>query len=102
LAAAVSWTHAVRELREALGEPEISYPIFSSAGTPQWKIVDYAHVDKIDAPSGTARELPARLSRVRESEPAISVQRTVGERNARGQPVSRAGARRPTSWLRHQ
>ena len=29
---------------------------------PQWEIIDYAHDDKIDAPSGTARELAFRLS----------------------------------------
>ena len=27
---------------------------------PQWEIIDYAHDDKKDAPSGTALELPAR------------------------------------------
>ena len=30
---------------------------------PHWEIVDYAHDDKRDAPSGTARELAARLSK---------------------------------------
>ena len=32
---------------------------------PQWEIIDYAGDAKPDAPSGTARELAARLSRVR-------------------------------------
>jgi len=32
---------------------------------PHWEIIDYAHSGKIDAPSGTARELADRLSRVR-------------------------------------
>lgn len=30
---------------------------------PHWEVIDYAHADKVDAPSGTARELVARLSR---------------------------------------
>jgi 4-hydroxy-tetrahydrodipicolinate reductase len=55
---------------------------------PQWEIIDYAHDDKIDAPSGTARELAARLSRVRSPEPTIPVDQTVGEREARGVTLS--------------
>jgi 4-hydroxy-tetrahydrodipicolinate reductase len=55
---------------------------------PQWEIIDYAHDDKIDAPSGTARELAARLSRVRRPEPTIRVEQTVGERAARGATLS--------------
>ena len=55
---------------------------------PQWEIIDYAHDDKIDAPSGTARELAARLSKVRPPEPTIPVDRTVGPREARGATLS--------------
>lgn len=55
---------------------------------PQWEILDYAHDGKPDAPSGTARELAHRLSRVRAPEPTIPVERTVGERQARGATVS--------------
>jgi 4-hydroxy-tetrahydrodipicolinate reductase len=55
---------------------------------PQWEIIDYAHDDKADAPSGTARELAARLARVRPPEPPSPVAETVGEREARGATVS--------------
>jgi 4-hydroxy-tetrahydrodipicolinate reductase len=55
---------------------------------PQWEIVDYAHDRKPDAPSGTARELAARLARVRPPEPTVPVEDTVGERGARGAMVS--------------
>lgn len=55
---------------------------------PQWEIIDYAHDDKPDAPSGTARELAFRLSRVRAPEPTIPVADTVGTREARGATVS--------------
>jgi 4-hydroxy-tetrahydrodipicolinate reductase len=34
---------------------------------PDWEIIDYAHSAKQDAPSGTARELANRLSRIREA-----------------------------------
>ena len=55
---------------------------------PQWEIVDYAHDDKIDAPSGTARELASRLSKVRHPVPTVPVDRTVGPREARGATMS--------------
>jgi 4-hydroxy-tetrahydrodipicolinate reductase len=55
---------------------------------PQWEIIDYAHDDKIDAPSGTARELAARLAKVRQPQPTIPIDRTVGPREARGATLS--------------
>jgi 4-hydroxy-tetrahydrodipicolinate reductase len=55
---------------------------------PQWEIIDYAHDDKLDAPSGTARELAFRLSKVRHPEPTIPLADTVGPREARGATVS--------------
>lgn len=55
---------------------------------PQWEIIDYAHDDKVDAPSGTARELAFRLSRVRTPEPTVPVAKTVGPLEARGATVS--------------
>jgi 4-hydroxy-tetrahydrodipicolinate reductase len=51
---------------------------------PQWEILDYAHDDKVDAPSGTARELAARLARVRPPVTTVPVADTVGSREARG------------------
>jgi 4-hydroxy-tetrahydrodipicolinate reductase len=55
---------------------------------PQWEIIDYAHDGKVDAPSGTARELAERLSKVRHPEPTVPVDRTVGPREARGATLS--------------
>jgi 4-hydroxy-tetrahydrodipicolinate reductase len=55
---------------------------------PQWEIIDYAHDDKLDAPSGTARELAHRLSQVRRPEPTLPLEQTVGPREARGATVS--------------
>lgn len=54
----------------------------------QWEIIDYAHDDKIDAPSGTARELAAKLSRVRNPEPTVPIDHTMGLRETRGATVS--------------
>jgi 4-hydroxy-tetrahydrodipicolinate reductase len=55
---------------------------------PQWEIIDYAHDDKVDAPSGTVRELAARLSKVRMPEPTVPIDKTVGSREARGATLS--------------
>jgi 4-hydroxy-tetrahydrodipicolinate reductase len=55
---------------------------------PQWEIIDYARDDKIDAPSGTARELAFRLSSVRAPAPTVPVANTVGPRETRGATVS--------------
>ena len=55
---------------------------------PQWEIIDYAHDDKVDVPSGTARELAFRLSKVRTPEPTVPVEKAVGPRETRGANVS--------------
>jgi 4-hydroxy-tetrahydrodipicolinate reductase len=51
---------------------------------PHWEIIDYAHSGKIDAPSGTARELANRLSRVRESQLDVPLETMQGPRESRG------------------
>ena len=51
---------------------------------PQWEIIDYAHDDKKDAPSGTVRELANRLSKVRPSELTVPLEQTQGIVETRG------------------
>ena len=51
---------------------------------PQWEIIDYAHADKKDAPSGTARELANRLSKIREAELEVPLDEIDGPRESRG------------------
>ena len=55
---------------------------------PQWEIIDYAHDDKADVPSGTARELAFRLSKVRAPQPTIPIDKAVGPRETRGANVA--------------
>jgi 4-hydroxy-tetrahydrodipicolinate reductase len=55
---------------------------------PQWEIIDYAHDDKKDAPSGTARELAYRLSKIRPSELTIPLEQTQGVVETRGGRLS--------------
>jgi 4-hydroxy-tetrahydrodipicolinate reductase len=49
-----------------------------------WEIIDYAHSSKIDAPSGTVRELSHRLGRVRESTLDVPIGETQGAQATRG------------------
>ena len=55
---------------------------------PQWEIIDYAHDDKKDAPSGTARELSARLSKIRSSELTVPLEQTQGILETRGARIN--------------
>lgn len=55
---------------------------------PQWEIIDYAHADKVDSPSGTARELADKLARIRHPELIVPISQTVGSQEARGGTIS--------------
>lgn len=50
----------------------------------QWEVIDYAYDGKKDSPSGTARELSFRLGQVRQPEPTIPVEKTLGVKETRG------------------
>tara|TARA_R110000764_G_scaffold239973_2_gene341061 strand:- start:11338 stop:12060 length:723 start_codon:yes stop_codon:yes gene_type:complete len=49
-----------------------------------FEIIDYAHEDKIDAPSGTARELAYRLSQVQQPNKFVTEDELIGEKASRG------------------
>ncbi len=51
---------------------------------PAWEVIDYADAAKVDAPSGTARELAHRLAAVGRPELQVPVDATVGAKEARG------------------
>lgn len=51
---------------------------------PNWEIIDYAHADKKDAPSGTARELANRLSIVQEAKLEVPLDKIDGLKESRG------------------
>ena len=55
---------------------------------PQLEIIDYANDAKKDAPSGTARELAFRLSRIRSSELTIPLEQTQGIVETRGARIT--------------
>lgn len=51
---------------------------------PRWEILDYAHASKPDAPSGTARELAHRLSKIRAPRIDVPIAETKGSPESRG------------------
>jgi 4-hydroxy-tetrahydrodipicolinate reductase len=53
-----------------------------------WEILDYASATKIDAPSGTTRELAFRLSQVRKPEAPYPIEETIGIKGTRGAPLN--------------
>ncbi len=55
---------------------------------PHWEIIDYASDAKKDAPSGTVRELAARLSRIRAAELTVPLEQVQGEVATRGARLS--------------
>jgi 4-hydroxy-tetrahydrodipicolinate reductase len=50
----------------------------------QWEIIDYASDAKLDAPSGTTRELAFRLSEIRKPELTHPLETTIGPKESRG------------------
>jgi 4-hydroxy-tetrahydrodipicolinate reductase len=55
---------------------------------PQWEIIDYASDGKRDAPSGTTRELAARLSKINPSQLTVPLEETEGVVETRGARLS--------------
>ena len=55
---------------------------------PHWEIVEYASDSKVDAPSGTVRELAARLAKVGSPQTTVPLEQTLGPRETRGATVS--------------
>jgi 4-hydroxy-tetrahydrodipicolinate reductase len=64
------------------------FALFAAQHLPAWEIIDYAHADKVDAPSGTTLELAEELARVRENCIEVPIERTHGYRDARGTSIS--------------
>ena len=60
------------------------FALFAARHVPSWEIVDYAHADKLDAPSGTTRELAEELASIAENRLGLSIEETHGAREARG------------------
>jgi 4-hydroxy-tetrahydrodipicolinate reductase len=66
------------------------FALLAAMYLPSCEIIDYAHAEKIDAPSGTVRELAEALGDVRPSELAIPIEQTHGSQKARGDTIGGA------------
>lgn len=53
-----------------------------------WEVIDFASAKKVDAPSGTARELAERLSEVRSPTLGVPIDEVLGANEARGATIA--------------
>lgn len=63
------------------------FSLLAAKYLPSWEIIDYASATKIDAPSGTVRELAESMAEVGHNKLARPVSETVGEVTARGAQI---------------
>ena len=64
------------------------FALLAAKHLPSWEVIDYAHAEKPDAPSGTTRELAEALGEVAQNKLAVPVEQTHGERAARGASIA--------------
>ncbi len=64
------------------------FALLAARHLPSCEVLDYAPANKVDAPSGTGLELAEALAQVRENRVELPVERTLGDRAARGATVS--------------
>ena len=64
------------------------FALFAARFLPSWEIIDYAHADKVDAPSGTTRELAEELASVARNRIEIPIAKTHGDPQSRGATVA--------------
>lgn len=64
------------------------FALMAARYLPSWEVIDYASAEKIDAPSGTVREVAEELARVRRPHIEVPVEQTHGEPTARGAAIA--------------
>lgn len=63
------------------------FALIAAQYLPSWEIIDYASADKIDAPSGTTRELAEALATVAQNQLLVPLEQTHGPKEARGATI---------------
>ena len=63
------------------------FALMAAKFLPSWEIIDYASANKIDAPSGTTRELAEALAVVATNQLAVPIEQTYGQKEARGTTI---------------
>jgi 4-hydroxy-tetrahydrodipicolinate reductase len=64
------------------------FALFAARHLPSWELLDYAHADKPDAPSGTVRELAEELATVGRNQLGLTIEQVQGEKQARGATIA--------------
>lgn len=64
------------------------FSLLAAKYLPQWEIIDYAHAGKVDAPSGTTRELAEELAQVKENILGLPLSSIKGPVEARGAQIA--------------
>lgn len=64
------------------------FALIAARHLPSWEIIDYSHADKVDAPSGTTRELAEALAEVKANTIAHPIGKTLGYPEARGASIA--------------
>ena len=63
------------------------FALIAAKFLPSWEIIDYASANKIDAPSGTTRELAEALAKVATNKLTVPIEQTYGPKEARGTTI---------------
>jgi 4-hydroxy-tetrahydrodipicolinate reductase len=64
------------------------FALIAAKYLPHREIIDYAYEGKMDAPSGSARELAEALANVKANELGLPIEKTIGDKNARGAQIA--------------
>lgn len=63
------------------------FALIAAKFLPSWEIIDYASANKIDAPSGTTRELAEALAKVARNQLSVPIEQTYGPKETRGTTI---------------
>jgi 4-hydroxy-tetrahydrodipicolinate reductase len=63
------------------------FALIAAQYLPSWEIIDYAGAAKIDAPSGTTRELAEELATISQNHLGVALEQTHGAKEARGATI---------------
>ncbi len=63
------------------------FSLIAAQYLPSWEIIDYASAAKIDAPSGTTRELAEELATISQNQLGVTLENTHGPKEARGATI---------------
>jgi 4-hydroxy-tetrahydrodipicolinate reductase len=64
------------------------FALYAAKHLPSWEILDYAHADKPDSPSGTTQELAEEMAAIARNRLGMPIEKTHGSKHARGAMVA--------------